>query len=568
MRLINLSTYELEEHDDYAPPKYAILSHRWENEEVLFAHWKDVKHWRSAEPESRPNGWRKLLSFCDVARDQHGLNYGWADTVAIDKSSSAELTQAINSMYRYYQESSVCIAYLSDVLEDDPSSSGFHGQISIAKVCASKWFTRGWTLQELIAPHTLVFYTSKWMALGILSDSVDMVKAIEGLTNIPTSLLHGIRKKPTDYPIATRMSSASRRVTARPEDEAYCLLGIFDVNLPLIYGEGERAFVRLQEEIVRRSTDHTIFTWNVPRWSQSTTRFAPSPTPTALFAPSPSSFDDAVNGSLTECYRNLSGWVESYEVTNHGLEISLPLIECGSSSNGLYHAILNCRVQGSHGPIALNVKKDAKMYGPRNQHDGHAPVLRPVVVGLWANNSILPTMPPKRGSKSNFAGLGQTLSGRIVKPKAVKPSKQEDDDWKPAVEDHQGEPDDTEYQNKGGSTVTTKKPKRGDKAQNKTTTPTTAAPAFSGRALGMLSAIAAGEADMTKVAVDDQQMLLPTAPAGGLRHGRRRHAYGEGRELGTDEVKSTKGDDLIPEVNDTVDGEDDFEADDDSSGET
>ncbi|KAK5734756.1 hypothetical protein LTR17_008686 [Elasticomyces elasticus] len=172
-------------------------------------------------------------------------------------------------------------------------------------------------------------------------------------------------------------------------------------------------------------------------------------------------------------------------------------------------------------------------------------------------------MPPKRGSKSNFAGLGQTLSGRVVKPKAVKPSKQEDGDWTPNAEDHQGEPDDTEYQNKGGSTVTTNKPKRGDKAQNKTTMPTKAAAAFSGRALGMLSAIAAGEADTTKAEVDDQQNPMRAAPASGLRHGRRRHAYGEGHTLGTDEVKSTKGDDLIPEVNDTIDGEDDFEADDD-----
>ncbi|KAK4898046.1 hypothetical protein LTR27_004431 [Elasticomyces elasticus] len=174
-------------------------------------------------------------------------------------------------------------------------------------------------------------------------------------------------------------------------------------------------------------------------------------------------------------------------------------------------------------------------------------------------------MPPKRGTKSNFTGLGQTLSGRVVKSKAVKPSKQEDVDWEPAAEDHQGERDDTEYQNKGGSTVTTKRPKKGEKAQNKITTPTKAAPAFSGRALGMLSAMAAGEADTTKAVVDDQQVQMPSAPAGGLRHGRRRHAYGEGRELGTDEVKTTKGDDLIPEVNDTVDGEDDFEADDNST---
>ncbi|KAK3637347.1 hypothetical protein LTR56_013696 [Elasticomyces elasticus] len=176
-------------------------------------------------------------------------------------------------------------------------------------------------------------------------------------------------------------------------------------------------------------------------------------------------------------------------------------------------------------------------------------------------------MPPKRGSKSNFTGLGQTLSGRVVKPKAVKPSKQEDDDWKPSAEDHQGERDDTEYQNKGGSTVTTKRPKRGDKALNKTTTPTKAAPAFSGRALGMLSAIAAGEADTTKAEVDAQQNSEPLVPAGGLRHGRRRHAYGEGRTLGKDDAKSTMSDDLIPEVNDTVDGEDDFDAEDDKTTE-
>ncbi|KAK3648001.1 hypothetical protein LTR56_007701 [Elasticomyces elasticus] len=176
-------------------------------------------------------------------------------------------------------------------------------------------------------------------------------------------------------------------------------------------------------------------------------------------------------------------------------------------------------------------------------------------------------MPPKRGSKSNFAGLGQTLSGRVVKPKPVKTSKQEDDDWRPSAEDHQGERDDTEYQNKGDSTVTTKRPKRGNKAHNKTTTPTKATPVSSGRAFGMLSAIAAGEADTTKAEVDDQQMSAPSIPAGGLRHGRKRHAYGEGRTLGKDDAKSTKGDDLIPEVSDTFDGEDEFEAEDDPTTE-
>ncbi|KAK5734757.1 hypothetical protein LTR17_008687 [Elasticomyces elasticus] len=380
MRLINLSTYELEEHDDYALPKYAILSHRWEDEEVLFAHWKDVNRWRSAEPGSRPKGWRKLLSFCDVARDQHGLNYGWADTVAIDKSSSAELTQAINSMYRYYKESAICIAYLSDVLGDCPRFSEPNASSSATKVCLSRWFTRGWTLQELIAPSTLVFYSAQWKQLGVLRDSELMITLICCTTRIPRGVLQG-KNEPKEFAVGARMSWAARRVTARPEDRAYCLLGIFEVNMPLIYGEGKRAFLRLQEEIVRRSTDHTIFAWNkmhaLPRSSRLNHELdGPS---NSLFAFSADNF--AHDLIIWQCYRDLEGWVESYEVTNYGLEISLPLIKCRSSRENVYHAVLNCRMAGGRGPVALNVKKVERSYRVQEEHVTIRPILQPCFMG-------------------------------------------------------------------------------------------------------------------------------------------------------------------------------------------
>ncbi|KAK5692441.1 hypothetical protein LTR97_010750 [Elasticomyces elasticus] len=370
MRLINLSTYELEEHDDYALPKYAILSHRWEKQEVLYADWKGVNHWRQADPDSRPKGWQKLLSFCDVARDQHESHYGWADTVCIDKSSSSELTQAINSMYRYYQESTICIVYLADVFGNLSPFSEPGGNPSVSKVCESQWFTRGWTLQELIAPPVLVFHTCAWRELGTLRDSIEMMEAIKELTNIPTSVLCG-NCKPDEFPLAKRMSWATGRTTTRPEDRAYSLLGLFDVNLPLLYGEGNRAFLRLQEEIVRRSTDHTIFAWHAR--SDASAEVSQS-----LFAPSPDEFFRVAKLDIMECYRDLEGWVESFEVTNHGLEISLPLIRCQSSPDGVYHAVLNCCIRGSHGPITLNIQTGGKMFGRRNQRSNFRPLLQPL----------------------------------------------------------------------------------------------------------------------------------------------------------------------------------------------
>jgi hypothetical protein len=121
-----------------------------------------------------------------------------------------------------------------------------------------RWFTRGWTLQELIAPKTVYFFDSSWNEIG---EKRQPEKEIAEVTGIDSDVLRDHRSLYTKR-IARRMSWASSRETTRIEDIAYCLMGIFNVNMPLLYGEGERAFIRLQEVIMRSNYDHTLFTLN------------------------------------------------------------------------------------------------------------------------------------------------------------------------------------------------------------------------------------------------------------------------------------------------------------------
>ncbi|GKU08907.1 unnamed protein product [Fusarium langsethiae] len=194
-------------------------------------------------------GYAKIRNCCSVARNA-GFKYVWVDTCCIDKTSSAELSEAINSMYRWYQQAEVCYAYLADV----PAGQKGH---RLPPDC--KWFTRGWTLQELIAPSEIIFLNQKWERIGTNSES-NLQQEISNITHIPLGILSGDDNVETAS-IAQRMTWASKRNTSRLEDRAYCLLGIFDINMPLLYGEGVKAFVRLQEEIMKVSDDHSIFAW-------------------------------------------------------------------------------------------------------------------------------------------------------------------------------------------------------------------------------------------------------------------------------------------------------------------
>lgn len=242
MRLLNTTSLQLSEFFGDQVPQYAILSHTWGNEEVSFQSVQD--------PACKAlKGFGKITACCTQAR-QDELDWVWIDTCCIDKSSSAELSEAINSMYRWYVNAAVCYVYLFDVPRLDPF-------LDESKFGAARWFSRGWCLQELLAPRELEFYASDWTELGT---KWSLKSNLAKVTNIPVSVLMG-EELSSNRLVAERMSWASKRTTTRVEDRAYCLLGIFNVNMPLLYGEGNRAMIRLQEEILKRDEDHSLFLW-------------------------------------------------------------------------------------------------------------------------------------------------------------------------------------------------------------------------------------------------------------------------------------------------------------------
>ncbi|RYC64916.1 hypothetical protein CHU98_g1322 [Xylaria longipes] len=294
MRLINTFTLELEDHLQTIP-QYAILSYTWGGDEVTLQEWSTPasrghllsllttlenedpaygslreqrlfeKDWLRYGPLETIGYW-KILKTCLEAR-KDGLLYLWVDTNCIDKTSSAELSEAINSMYTWYRNSAICYAYLSDVLVSDPtyttttpatvkSTVLLEGK-SLDSFRQSRWFRRGWTLQELLAPKKVRFYSRNWTPIGTKKNMASLLAEITRVDERYLLYAEDIRSAS----IAQRMAAVADRTTTRPEDIAYCLLGLFNVNMPLLYGEGAMAFVRLQEEIMKVSDDHSIFAW-------------------------------------------------------------------------------------------------------------------------------------------------------------------------------------------------------------------------------------------------------------------------------------------------------------------
>jgi hypothetical protein len=335
MRLLNARTYELEEYNENAVPPYAILSHTWEDGEVLF---KDV----IGGNYSHLAGFQKIEYACDQAMVD-GLEHVWVDTCNIDKSSSAELSEAINSMFRYYQKAVVCYVYLSDLHE---SKDGLED---------CKWFARGWTLQELLAPKSVRFFTAEWKDIGSRSN---LIPQISRRTKIPEPALAGDVEIVRTYSIAQRMSWASGRQTTRPEDIAYSLFGLFDCAMPLIYGEGHKAFARLQEEIMKRSNDQSLFLWHASTFTAVAGREAGKSAGGTkyctlvsdrrsilfeqgrltehghLFARTPADFEAC--GSIV----HWAVGTENYTLTNAGLHISGRLLALTSKPFGGSHVLI------------------------------------------------------------------------------------------------------------------------------------------------------------------------------------------------------------------------------------
>ena len=301
MWLINTTTLQLEPFTPPNVPTYAILSHTWSHicndEELSFQEFNDIGRAKTRM------GFSKIRKTCKFAR-KRGIPYAWVDTCCIDKSSSAELSESINSMYNWYRQSEICYAYISDwppetgwadlspiangdsKIEDSTDdnssisrsenpdqadnlnngpdsasrlSSAFSSSESYALNPPLRWFTRGWTLQELIAPTKIEFYDQMWNLKGLKSDQlvVSNLSRITGIT--PYVIEDGNNGRLRETCLGQRMSWAANRETSRIENTAYCLLGIFQINMPLLYGEGDRAFLRLQEEIIKSSTDGGLF---------------------------------------------------------------------------------------------------------------------------------------------------------------------------------------------------------------------------------------------------------------------------------------------------------------------
>ncbi|OLN98017.1 Uracil permease 4 [Colletotrichum chlorophyti] len=309
MRLINTQTLGLETFNAESAPPYAILSHTWDDgNEVSFQEWTAAGSKPSVELRDK-SGYLKIINACDKARDD-GFGYLWVDTNCIDKTSSAELSEAVNSMFAWYERAAVCIIYLADVEWQEGLSEKIHAHED-PSFRSSRWFTRGWTLQELLAPQKAFFYTADWVEIGT---KAELRFPISKITGIDVTYLAENRKI-WSASLAARMSWASSRQTTRPEDMAYCLLGIFDINMPLIYGEGPKAFTRLQEEIIKASDDQTIFCWT---WDPDKTHDEWQ----SILAPSPAVFSKS--SAFVATYRNSES--TPYEVTNVGLRIKLPVV--------------------------------------------------------------------------------------------------------------------------------------------------------------------------------------------------------------------------------------------------
>jgi hypothetical protein len=245
MRLLHVDTdgsFNLTEFSFEIPP-YAILSHTWgeDHEEV---NYRDIVEKKGA---TKP-GYAKL-QFCARQAVRNHIRYIWVDTACIDKSSSAELSEAINSMYRWYQCAAVCYVYLSDVTHKVM-------QADARIIQSSRWFRRGWTLQELIAPKSVQFFTAEEIYIG---DRASLQHDIVEVTGIPEAVLQGRLDAIKHCTTHQVLSWAKRRQTKREEDAVYCLMGLFDVNMPLLYGEGRtRALRRLFIEIEQNNRHATV----------------------------------------------------------------------------------------------------------------------------------------------------------------------------------------------------------------------------------------------------------------------------------------------------------------------
>ena len=299
--------------------------------------------------------YKKLLDTCKLAKKDR-YEWVWLDTCCIDKQSSAELSEAINSMYRWYGNAQICYAYLHDVhgssfptKRDDEVYYNSNGW--------PEWFARGWTLQEMIAPQDVRFFNTDWKFIG---DKKTLTYTLTWITGVPKSILRdGLSG--TRPCVAQIMSWAAGRTTTQVEDRAYSLMGLLDVNMPMSYGEGKKAFHRLQLEIIRMSNDQSIFVWgqNSPRVQTG-----------SILADNPCFFEGCSDMGLMD-YNEFIQSIKVefpgeelpsidqdhfgvFPITNHGIQIWM-LLRPHPDSKSLFQAWLPCRDGPFDSPETINL---------------------------------------------------------------------------------------------------------------------------------------------------------------------------------------------------------------------
>jgi hypothetical protein len=377
-------------------PEYAILSHTWgaDDDEATF---EDLMN---GTGKDKP-GYAKIR-LCAEQADLDGLKYSWVDTCCIAKSSSRELEEAINSMYTWYSEAKVCYAYLSDV----ESSTG-DGSEELLEACRndfpkeSRWFTRGWTLQELLAPKRVIFFDSSWRKIG---EKMTCCNAISSITGINKAFLLDPSKISEEL-YSTVMFWAAKRQTSRPEDIAYCLMGIFGVHMSLYYGEGEpEAFRRLQLELFKVESCQSLLTWGGLSKSHinsqgSQSSIFPSPlTFRPILARSPSLFSKCPVWHRLHTRNDAKPWI----VTNCGIELQVRIITSktwfvtiGPDSTGVQKrydlaiAVLPFRTSekaGRYIGMLLSGNSSEDTYTRVSSHEGYVTVKVPTRMAVLAES--------------------------------------------------------------------------------------------------------------------------------------------------------------------------------------
>ncbi|KAK4495166.1 hypothetical protein PRZ48_013493 [Zasmidium cellare] len=359
MRLINVHTLEISTFADSEVPLYAALSHRWGRDEVEYHEFTDASARNKA-------GFAKIQNVCREVRDwswsfkrrpPHGhteqhrcerVHWVWIDTCCIDKRNFTEYAEAITSMWAWYKSAAFCIVYLRDVKQYKLRRD------TLTAVRDSEWFERGWTLQELLAPRTLFFYSNNWKQVGSSAES-DLMETISRASGIPARCMGNRGVKMKDISVAKRMSWASGRKTTKPEDLACCLLGMFEVYMPLMYGEGFRvAFQRLQRTIIECYDDESIFA------------FTPQSGQDGVLATNLRDFANC--GNVIKCTRQQR---LAYSISNRGLQFNATAIDVGSTIGSRrprrrYAIDLNCakQVSGDTKPVmcTLGLKRKGSRF--------------------------------------------------------------------------------------------------------------------------------------------------------------------------------------------------------------